>query len=214
MRTWKFLDEYGMSIFSQYKWVLPEPGQVGEWVDADGPVELCRHGIHACRADDLIWWIHTQLWEIELDGDIEEGEYLVAAPRARLVRSVTGWPDVGPELADFAISRSRDRAVEFLDRQGLERWSTLLLEAGTHGELAERASLVLRQPEIDSETRRRVEWLVDNVNDLPNVVIAAHSSAMGEADAVTSDRTDPRYFEAFAAARREQSRWLVERLGL
>jgi hypothetical protein len=49
---------------------------------------------------------------------------------------------------------------------------------------------------------------------LPNAVVAAHSAAVGEADLVTRDRTDPRYFAAFAEARATQSRWLADRLGL
>ena len=36
----------------------------GEWVTVDGPLEDCLRGIHACRVDDLGWWLSAQLWEI------------------------------------------------------------------------------------------------------------------------------------------------------
>jgi hypothetical protein len=83
--AYKFLREGRVAPFSGVPW--PEPG---EWLEAE-TVELCRSGVHACRASALPYWLRPELWEVELDGDLLEGELTVVAPRGRLVRRIEAW---------------------------------------------------------------------------------------------------------------------------
>ena len=97
MTAYKFLAAGGIGPFTGFRW------PVGEWVEADG-VDLCRDGIHACRASDLPNWIDDELWEIELDGEVVEQERKLVARRGRLVRRLEGWT---PELLhDFGATNS------------------------------------------------------------------------------------------------------------
>jgi hypothetical protein len=212
MRAWKFLDDAGRSVFSKFVWDLPTAGTPGEWVEADGPVEPCMHGIHACRVGDLVWWINTQLWEVELEGDIVASDYLVAASRGRLIRRVPGWPEMGNELGDWSVECTLAAAVESLGAAGHRRLAKRLLRARDQRELARRAQSILGETTLERASRRRVAWLADNLNDLPNAVAAAHTAAMAAADAVTQDRTDDRFFSTFMTARHNQSTWLANNL--
>ncbi len=90
MKAHKFLAEGGRGVFSGFPWPLPNGGP-GHWVESE--VALCRSGIHACRADDLPYWIAPALYEIELDGPIEQQAIKVVGARGRLIRRVDGWND-------------------------------------------------------------------------------------------------------------------------
>jgi hypothetical protein len=92
--AYKFLHADGTTVFSGFRWPLPDHGP-GAWVEA--PVVPCRSGIHACRPTDLPYWVAPRLFEIELDGGLVEGRTKVVAPRGRLLRRLTIWED---ELAD------------------------------------------------------------------------------------------------------------------
>ncbi|WP_165037019.1 hypothetical protein, partial [Candidatus Protofrankia californiensis] len=62
MSYYKFLRPSGTSPFTGYAW-----GAVaGTWVEADATVP-CRAGIHACRVEDLPYWLAEKLWRIDLD---------------------------------------------------------------------------------------------------------------------------------------------------
>jgi hypothetical protein len=90
---YKFLRTGALGRFSQFRWPTPRPDGPGEWVAAEGELENCRNGIHACRASDLPRWIDDELWEIELDGPVQELPSLVVAPRGRLTRRIDAWND-------------------------------------------------------------------------------------------------------------------------
>jgi hypothetical protein len=84
MRLYKVLDAGGVAPFTRFAW--PD----GEWVEAE-TIEPCRSGIHACRVRDLPYWLGSELWEIELDGEVTEQGRKVVAGRGRLVRRITEW---------------------------------------------------------------------------------------------------------------------------
>jgi hypothetical protein len=52
----KFLGPRRAALFSGVTW--PER----EWVEADGPPETCRAGVHACLPQHLAYWIMDELW--------------------------------------------------------------------------------------------------------------------------------------------------------
>jgi hypothetical protein len=82
--AYKILDAGGVAPFTRFAW--PE----GEWIEAEA-VDPCRSGIHACRPRDLPYWLGPELWEIELDGDVNEQRRKIVGRRGRLVRRIPAW---------------------------------------------------------------------------------------------------------------------------
>jgi hypothetical protein len=162
--------------------------------------------VHACRTEQLTWWLGAQLWEIELAGRIEVAVQGLVASRGRLVQRVNGWPEVGPELAAWAAWRSRDAAVAQL------RVAQPLGDAATPDQLV--AVVASLAPDPTTPAGMVLSLVADNVRDLPNPVTACHSSARlgGLLAALRSDAGT--YQSGFAAERQAQSQWLSQRLGL
>ena len=110
MKAYKFLTDDGRGVFSGIAWPLPN-GSPGAWVEAE--VDPCRSGIHACRTDDLSYWLAPALYEIELDGEIVEAGMKVIAPRGRLVRHIDAWDDeTREEYSRMCIARAAELAAE------------------------------------------------------------------------------------------------------
>ena len=63
----------------------------GEWLEVDGPLILCEHGLHLCREKDLVSWLGPEIWEVEYEGEIVEAENKVVVRKARLVRRLDTW---------------------------------------------------------------------------------------------------------------------------
>ena len=104
MRAYKFLRPGHVGPFSSFTW------PVDEWVEAQG-VSLCADGIHACRVRDLPYWIAAELWEVELDGGVREGDRKVVALRGRLARRIDDWNGAaGARFAEACAARTRERA--------------------------------------------------------------------------------------------------------
>jgi hypothetical protein len=106
MNAYKFLQPDGTSVFTGFRWPLPNDGP-GGWVDAR--VDPCRSGVHACRVSDLPLWVGRTLYEIELDGEVVEERMKVVASRGRLVRQIKEWND---EVRDAYTRMCADRAHE------------------------------------------------------------------------------------------------------
>ena len=107
MIAYKFLATGGVGPFTGFRW------EAGTWVEAEA-VAACRQGIHACRVQHLPIWLDAELWEIELDGEVVEGERKLVAPRGRLTQRIDGWtPALAHEFGRFCARRTRER-VGFL----------------------------------------------------------------------------------------------------
>ena len=91
MIGYKFLRRDATSVFTGFRWPLPEGSAPGRWVDAR--VDPCRSGVHACRLAELPLWVAPVLYEVELDGTIVEQRWKVVASRGRLVRRIDAWDD-------------------------------------------------------------------------------------------------------------------------
>jgi hypothetical protein len=120
--AYKFLRPDGSSVFTGFRWTLPE-GEPGQWVDA--PPGLCRSGVHACRVSDLPFWAGPILYEAELAGEIVEGRSKIVASRARLLRRIYAW-DGG--LRDTYTRMCADRAHELTHSVSpqLESWEAVV----------------------------------------------------------------------------------------
>jgi hypothetical protein len=105
--AYKFLATGGIGPFTGFRW------EAGKWVQA-AAVAACREGIHACRVQQLAIWLDAELWEIELEGDVVEGERKVVAPSGRLTQRIDAWtPALAHEFGRFCARRTRER-VGFL----------------------------------------------------------------------------------------------------
>lgn len=103
MIAYKFLRDGEVAPFTGFSW------PIDEWVEAEA-VDVCRDGIHACRLDDLPFWLGRRLWEIELAGEIVELERKVVAQRGRLLRRLSEWtPELLDEFVDDLLRRTRRR---------------------------------------------------------------------------------------------------------
>lgn len=108
MKAHKFLAEDGTGVFSRFRWPLPNGGP-GPWVEAE--VDTCRTGVHACRVEDLPYWVAPALFEIELDGEIAAESIKVVAPRGRLLRRVDSWDEATrEEYSQMCIARATELA--------------------------------------------------------------------------------------------------------
>jgi hypothetical protein len=126
--AYKFLQPDGTSVFSGFRWTLPD-GAPGQWVQA--PVDPCRSGIHACRVSDLPLWAGPTLYEIELDGEVVEQRRKLVGARGRLLRRISAWDD----LRDAYTRACADRAHElaFSASPPLEHWDAVVEPAVGEG---------------------------------------------------------------------------------
>lgn len=161
MIAYKFLDQDRVAPFTRVRW--PEPG---EWLESER-VELCLSGVHACRIGDLPYWLQAELWEVELEGDVVEGERLVAARRGRLVRPVQAWDDAaagafGRSCAEEARRRaaaSPDLEEYAADAEGTADQSPRVAAFAT----ARLAELQDGSAGYDAERERQARWLAETL---------------------------------------------------
>jgi hypothetical protein len=165
MRAYKFLTAGGLGMFSRFAWPLPDGGP-GAWVASE--VHPCRAGIHGCRREDLPYWVAPALYEIELDGAVEDFRLKIVAPRGRLLRRVADWDTAAQqEYARMCLSRVRQLADEAPELPA--GWAPPSLQAspaaGAHlGFVAARIAEELGGSEAYIEERRRQSaWLVDRL---------------------------------------------------
>jgi hypothetical protein len=190
-----------MGPFSAFGW--PE---AGVWVRADHELAPCKSGIHACRTQDLPWWLAEELWEIELDGDVRPDEHKLVAAAGRLHSRINGWtPMSAREYAEACAWRARDSAVDALTRSGHRRAARQLAGCPDLDQLASAArALAARMPDTRINLTIAGDGAVRALTGAPatSAYIAAHAALRVDGPA------------GYAAERAWQSRWLVERLRL
>jgi hypothetical protein len=162
--AYKFLRPDGTSVFTGFRWPLPNGGP-GAWVD--GRVDPCRSGIHACRPSDLPLWAGHVLYEIELEGEIVQEPMKVVAPRGRLTRRLEAWD----RERDAYTRMCADRAHELARGASppLEQWEAVVEPSVPEGpallgfvaaRIAEEISGV---EAYHAERARQTEWLVERL---------------------------------------------------
>jgi hypothetical protein len=163
--AYKFLRPGGTSVFTGFRWPLPNGGP-GVWVD--GQVDPCRSGIHACRPSDLPLWVGRVLYEIELDGEIVEQPTKVVASRARLLRRLDAWDDA---LRDTYTRMCADRAHDLAlgASPPLEGWDAVVEPSVPEGPAllgfvaARIAEEISGTEAYHAERARQTEWLVERL---------------------------------------------------
>ncbi len=111
----KFLGAGATGLYSGFRWPVAKNGQVGPWVEVDGPLSLGVNGVHALTARELVDWIDDELWLVELGGEIEQHEGILLARRGRLVGLVDAWDSAtAHSFTEECVLRVRDCAIEAL----------------------------------------------------------------------------------------------------
>lgn len=201
MIAYKFLRAGRAGPFSGFAW--PEPGV---WVRAGTELTPCRQGVHACRGRDLPWWLADELWEIELDGEVQIADHKILASGGRLRSRIDGWTAAcRQEYADACARRACDRAVEALIRAGHREAADRLAGCGSLDDLL----LALRDLATKMPDSRNALTVVGDGVDSALSGVAAVSSYIAAHAATRLGGT-----AGYSAERAWQAQWLVERLGL
>ena len=98
------IGSYGYGDYSDY---LPQGKRPGKWLPETKPV-LCKSGYHYCRSEsDLVYHLGDRFYEVEVRGEIVEGDDKAAAEQIRLVRRL--WADTWTAESQrlFAVDCSR-----------------------------------------------------------------------------------------------------------
>jgi hypothetical protein len=171
MHAYKVLHD-GRSEFTGWRWPLPDAHQPGAWVHATGPIGLCANGIHASTTEQLPHWLGSELWEIELGGEILEDEAALVASQGRLLRRVRAWDEpMRARFAEVCLQRARELAEGYPAGAGLVTkvqhtlsWAGAAPAGYFTALLAgERESGVRAGPDYDTaflrERARQAQWL-------------------------------------------------------
>jgi hypothetical protein len=161
--AYKFTRPGARSPFTGFAW------PVGEWVEAEGEIALCRNGIHACRVEELPRWLNDELWLVEVDDVEEERDGLLLARRARLLVRIEAWnEETSRELARSCAAVIRELAAEHPQDELLQRRAQMIPEiAGGPDPSAAALSMYTTAHAADevapgsywAERRRQAEWL-------------------------------------------------------
>lgn len=92
MKLFKVLDGLNSCHGGNHTWTL------NEWVEVQGELIPCKNGIHLCREEDLVCWLHSDIYEAENDGEIIECANKVVARKARITRRIDQWNDRSARL--------------------------------------------------------------------------------------------------------------------
>lgn len=85
-KLFKCLKKGRIAPYSNFQW--PE---VGTWVEVEGPLSLCKNGIHLCREENLVDWLNDEIYEAEYEGERIDAKSKVLVRKARLIRKLETW---------------------------------------------------------------------------------------------------------------------------
>jgi hypothetical protein len=166
-RAYKFLQPGAIAPFTAVSWPQPADDGEADWLDA-GSVDPCRRGVHACATKDLPFWFQDELWEVELDGDVQRLGHKLAARRGRLVRRVDAW---SPEAARAFSLACAERAAGYA-RASVEvsGHAADAAAAAEHGRAAATGFIASRAAELsggveayEAERAAQVAWLTEHL---------------------------------------------------
>lgn len=197
MRAFKFLGPGSVGLFSGFAWPRPKGGGPGAWVEAGGPLEPCRVGVHAVRGSNLLDWMDDELWCVELAGRVIDDVGVLVAERGRLLTRVVGWDEAAARgLTEACTGRLHARAVRAPDASAVAARVALAdvisLAAGARPDSG-------GAPHPDAAPSQAA-------------VAANVGCVVARTLAATDEEND--YATAFAAERAWQLQWLADRLDL
>jgi hypothetical protein len=228
--AFKFLSPGAVGLFSRLSWPVPRDGAPGEWVVADGPLEVCRNGVHACGPGGLIDWMDTELWRIELGDPVMETEAGFVAGRGRLLSRVEAWDEeAARDLSLACVWRARDHAAGALRRAGRGAQGDELGGIAEPRDLGDRALELARgaPPEVADPLGFAADAVTMSRGSMPDTTLLATlapptAAAIASNVAFTAARAAGRAHElaggpggfdrGYAAERSWQREWLCARL--
>jgi len=98
MKYYKFLEKNGTASFSGIKYNLPKSNRPGKWMPYIAKLKECESGYHACRKQDLIWWLNHRLFVVQYEGEVIEYDDKVNGHQIRLLREIKIWNEVSARL--------------------------------------------------------------------------------------------------------------------
>ena len=200
MIAYKFLARGSVGPFSKRQW------KAGEWVEAARPGE--GWGIHACRSQDLSWWIDAELWRVELDGAVGERATQIEARRGRLLDRIDQWNDEARAAFGLdCVFQARDLSVSALRTLGHAGIAGRLAEATTLPQLLEIARSLQAPSGFAGEMFGYAHDAAAAYTARSNAAEASFIASVATAAA----RGDP---SGFDEERRRESRWIAEHVGI
>lgn len=143
------MPDAGGGVSRYWKWVGPSlescHGGSGRWDigvtrSVDGPLNLCRHGIHVCRAQDLPLWTSARLLVVEVGDERIEVDNKVVVCAATPLYEVSTWDAVTARLwaadcAEHVLHLYERHAANPAPRQAIETARRYALGVATRDEL-------------------------------------------------------------------------------
>jgi hypothetical protein len=198
--AYKFLRTGAIGPFSGIQW------KRGEWIEAVRSRE--GWGIHACRLEDLSWWINAELWRVELEGRVYERATQIEADRGRLLNRIADWNEKARAAFGLAcVFQTRDVSVSALRTLGHNQVAERLAAARTLPQLLEIASSTQAPPGFAGEMFGYAHDAAGAYTIRANPAEASFMASVATAAA----RGHP---SGFDEERRRESRWIAEHLGL
>jgi hypothetical protein len=175
VEAYKFLRAGAIGPFSGFAWPVPVGDGPGAWVAArpEAPPPFAD-AVRGCSAEQLAYWVHDELWRIELENG-QVGVRTCAGPRARLLRRVEAWQEAA---ASAFVADCLARAASIAAESGTPRTIAYGAQAAKFGprgpayagyQAAHVAGIAAleRGASYDGanaqERRRQSEWIVERV---------------------------------------------------
>ena len=211
MRAYAFLDTAATEYLSGVRWPLPDDGGPGAWLELGAGSPVRGHA-----AEQLLWWLDQQLWEVELTGDVHDTGRSLLGERGRLLARVEAWtPHAARELTTDCALRLRDRAVGALEADGMNADAAALAAASDLESIVEAAATAASGDGFGSLLAGYTADLVRFASFMPDPARGAAVAARIAAHALAGgDEGAPGYEDAYAEERARQADWLRARLGL
>jgi hypothetical protein len=183
-----------------YKWTAGERpvcgwkgyDQTGAWQEVEGPIIPCRNGYHACTAEQVPGFCGTELWEVEIEGDIAALADQAVALRMRFIRKLRWQRADAVAYAQWCAADASMQGLGLTDPVARAAVSACQTEAVRAGAWAAQAVLG---------------------SSLSIVARAAADAAMHAAVARASANGEMASKDAAREARARQRQWIEERIG-
>ncbi len=206
MIAYKFLAAGAVGPFTAFRWPTPGPSGAGAWVEA--PDHRPEHGVHACRVQDLAFWLDEELWRAELADPVAEGQRQVIGASGRLLERVAAWnAEAAHAFAGACVWHARDRCAVALRGAGFGGESELLAGCRALPDLDATSKALTSHAGLPAALAGYVAEAIDFLlaGDWACSTYICARSAVIAGGGVESD---------FAAERERQAALLAERLGL
>ena len=205
MFAYRFLARGGLGAVNQFMWPLPEGSIPGAWV---GPrADTTTLGVYAQRLSDLPYWVHDELYRVELRGGVQTLSLGVLASELRLVERVSDWNEsLRRDFGESCIERLRQCAANTHDERGEPLIARCLIEC----DVREIPQSLAQNGMTRHGTGGNLlaQYIIDAVNVL-NAGLTASVAHVARVALSESPQLAAKHNEQLA-----QSQWLQHRLGL